>query len=161
MAVDVQFTIKDGKGKTSRTSINLPDSTSISDAVAFGAEAFPIVQALLNGAVTDVKVHFPVTGLTFSNPGNTSDVEEVGQFIFDTASGFLKRLGLPGFSELKVLSNSAQIDTGDPDVSAFVTMMESGIDTVPSGGSGTIQPSDYRNDDIDALDAAVEIFRKS
>lgn len=161
MAVDVAFTVKDGKGKTSRFAINLPTGTSIADAVLFGQEVFPLVQALMNGAVTDVKVHFPVTGLSLTTAGLVSDVEEVGQFVFDTASGFLKRIGIPGFSELKVVDNSAVIDTSDTDVAAFVTAMESGIDLTGAGGSGVISPSDYRDDDLTALDSAVEVFRKS
>lgn len=159
MSVDVTFTVKDNKGDTSRFTINLPSSTSVTDAIAFGKTAFPLVQAIMNGAVTDVKVHVPVTGLSLSSAGLTSDVQEVGQFVFNAVGGFLKRIGIPGLSETKVLASSAQIDTSDTDVAAFITMMTSGVDVSANGGSGTIQPSDYRDADLTSLDSAVETFR--
>ncbi len=156
MSVDLNFKISDNKGDEGSFTINLPTGTSISDAIAFGQEAYPIIDALITGNLHDITVSIPIPGVTPSVPALTSDVREKAYAIFRTAGNFVKRLKIPTLSELKVLDGSAALDRSDMDVAAFETMMESGLDTAPSGGSGVISPSDSRDDDIVTLESAVE-----
>lgn len=161
MSVNVIFTVQDGKGETSPITINLPTSTSPTDAVAFAVTAWPLVNALITGGNVVGRVSFEISGLASANPIGGSDVQEIGRFIFKTVSNFTKSLGLPTFLESKILPGTDQIDTSDVDVAAFVTMMESGVDTTANGGSGVIQPSDYRDDDLDSLVGAIEAWGKA
>ncbi len=160
MAIGLNFTVRDDKGAISRFTVNLPAGTSFDDVTLFAQQLFPLVDPLVNGAITDVSVNLPIDGISLQTTAAlTSDVQEIGQFVFNAVGGFLKRIGLPTFSELKVLAGSAQIDQTDPDVAAFITAMVDGIDLTGVGGSGTIQPSDYRDADLETVDSAVEAFR--
>jgi hypothetical protein len=63
-----------------------------------------------------------------------------------------------------VAPGSADIDTSDPDVAAFVSAMVTGLDlttATPVAGTGTVTPSDSRGDDIVAITDAKEQFTNS
>jgi hypothetical protein len=161
MSINVTFTVEDGKGQKSPVTINLPTTTSATDAVAFAKTAWPLVSALIEGGNVVGRVSFEVDGLTSGNPVGGADVQEIGRFIFNTVGGFTKSLGLPTFLESLIQPGTDLIDTADTDVAAFVTMMTDGIDTTGEGGSGVIQPSDYRSEDLDALTGAIEAWGRA
>lgn len=161
MAINVTFTVRDGKGQESPITIQLPTSVSPGDAIAFAKTAWPLVDALIDGGNVVGRVSFEVDGLSSANPVGGADVQEIGRFVFKTVNNFTKSLGLPTFLETKLTPGTDLIDTTDADVAAFVTMMESGIDTTPNGGSGVISPSDYRGEDLDSLVGAIEAWGKA
>lgn len=157
-SVDLTIQIRDGKGETGSFTINLPSTTAVADALLFATEIEPLIAPLVNGVIESIKVAIPASISAPGTPGLTSDIEEKAHFVFRTVSNFVKRFKIPALAETKVLSGSANLDTSDTDVAAFVTAMESGLDLTGVGGSGTVQPSDYRDDDILDLESAVETF---
>ena len=161
MAINVSFTVQDGKGEKSPITIQLPTSTAPADAIAFAQTMWPLVNALVTGGNVVGRVGFEVSGLTSGNPVGSSDVQEIGRFIFNTVNGFTKSLGLPTFLESLILPGTDQIDTTDVDVAAFVTGMVSGVDTTANGGSGVISPADYRDEDLTSLTGAIEAWGKA
>ena len=161
MAINVTFTVEDGKGQKSPITIQLPTSTAPADAIAFAQTAWPLVNALVTGGNVVGRVSFEVAGLTSGNPVGGSDVQEIGRFVLRTVGGFTKSIGLPTFLESLISPGTDLIDTSDTDVAAFVTMLESGVDTTGAGGSGVISPCDYRGDDLDSLTGAFEAWGKA
>lgn len=161
MTAFVYFNIVDDKGDTSTVEIPFPTATALTDlpllVTAFGA----LIDPLVSGGLRDAGVRFSVAVPGFSGvAGSLSDVQEKGEFVLRTAGNFLKRLNLPTFIETLILPTSKQIDVSDTDVAAFVTALEDGINLSGAGGSGVVQPCDYRGDDLATLESALENWGK-
>lgn len=163
MAFTIVYTIKDEKGAQSSTEVNLPATTAFADVVIFAAEMAKLISPLISGQITRIGVAFMVDlpGVLPVAPAGGSDVEEGGRFNFATVNGFRTSLRVPTFLETKVTPNSDTIDQTDGDVLAFVGAITGGIDLTGVGGSGTVQPSDKREEDITALTTAREQFMAS
>lgn len=160
MPYSVLISLVDGKNETGVVTIPIPDTTTATNAIAFGSLIFDLVQGLTSGGNLVAKVIFDIPGLVSNNPLGASDVQEIGKFVFRGVTGFLKSLGIPAFTETKFVPGSDQIDVTDVDVAAFVTAMTDGIDTTPAGGNATIQPCDIRGVDLDELVSAAEAWGK-
>jgi hypothetical protein len=162
MSVNVVYSVTDGKGDSSPITINLPSSTSPADAVAFAQTMWPLVNALITGGNVVGRISFDVSGLTSGNPVGSSDVQEIAKFTFGTAiANVFKTLGLPTFLETKMAAGTKYVNQSDTDVAAFITGMVSGVDTSGAGGSGVIQPSDYRDEDLTGIVEAKEAWGKA
>lgn len=162
-SISVVYTIRDEKGANSLMQVNVPSSISITDVALFAQQMAPLINSLITGAITRIGVALTIglpAGLRAS-PLSGSDVEEGGRFQFRTSLGNFTSTRVPTFDESKVNAGTADIDTTDADVLAFVNSMLSGIDLVGLGGSGIIQPSDTRDEDITALEFAREQFQNS
>lgn len=163
MAFEVLYSIVDAKGKSSTMAIALPQVTSFADVTIFAGQMALLIDPLINGRITRIGV-----GFTVSLPGALglvsdadSDVEEGAKFQFKTSGGFFTGFRIPTFDEQFILSGTQQVDLAAPGVAALRTAMVSGINLTAAGGSGTIQPSDTRNEDITALEFAREMFQSS
>lgn len=163
MGFTILYSIQDEKGKVSTTEVKLPGATAYADVQIFAAQMAPLIDALVTGGITRIGITENVAlpaGLTTA-PAANSDVEEGGKFQFRTDGGYFTGLRLPTFDESLVNTGSRDINLEDTDVAAFVNAMKTGIDLSGAGGSGTIQPSDYRDDDIVSLEFAREQFQSS
>jgi hypothetical protein len=165
-AYSVVMSFQDAKGETSTTMINVPTGITLANITIFAQEMVKLVDAMINGIVTRVGIAVTIalpSGINIS-PNSASDVEEGGYFSFRTAGGYHTSLRVPTFLESLVAPGSADIDTSDPDVAAFVSAMVTGLDlttATPVAGTGTVTPSDSRGDDIVAITDAKEQFTNS
>jgi hypothetical protein len=114
-----------------------------------------IVGGIVSKAV--LKRSVDVGDLTDNGVGVASDIEDIGAFSFRTAEFRRVRVNVPGLLESLVIPNSKELDLSEPAVAAIVVAMTSGIAVT----GGTIQPSDIQEDDIIALEDALERFRAS
>lgn len=154
MAVSIYFVIQDAKNETSTTEFFFDDATAwavIQAGVgAIGALINPLVTGGLRAA--GIRVEVDISGVWGTVAQLTSDVQEKAEFAMRTANGFLSRLNLPTFDEAFFVPNSAQVDLTDPDVVAFIDFLEDGI----TAGGGSLEPTDYREDDIADVVRATE-----
>jgi hypothetical protein len=163
MAWTILYSITDEKAKVSTTEVKLPSATTHADVVIFAQEMASLIDPLLTGAITRIGITQEVSlpsGLSASAAAN-SDVEEGAKFQFRTNGGFFTSLRLATFDEGNIVAGGREVDQTDTDVAAFITAMTTGIDLTGAGGSGVVQPSDHRDDDVTALDSAREQFVSS
>lgn len=163
MGFSIIYSIKDAKGAVSSTEINVPASVAFADIALFAAAMATLINPLITGVITRIGVAFTLAlpaGLRATATAG-SDVEEGARFQWRTANGFFAGNRIPTLDESKVVAGTRVIDLADSDVAAFVTAMTSGIDTTAVGGSGTVAPSDSREEDLIALESAVEQFLSS
>jgi hypothetical protein len=165
-AYAIVMSFQDAKGETSTTMVNVPTGITLANLTIFAQEMVKLVDNMIGGIVTRVglAVTFALPSGINVAPAADSDVEEGGYFSFRTAGGYHTSLRIPTFLESLVAAGSADIDTSDPIVAAFVSAMITGIDlttATPVAGTGTITPADSRGDDIVALTDAKEQFTNS
>ena len=163
MAWTILYSITDEKAKVSTTEVKLPSATTHADVVIFAQEMASLIDPLITGAITRIGITQEValpSGLSASTAAN-SDVEEGAKFQFRTNGGFYTSLRLATFDEANIVAGGREVDQTDADVAAFITAMTTGIDLTGAGGSGVVQPSDHRDDDVTALDFARELFLSS
>jgi len=160
LAVSLRFDIQDGSGKKSFTKIHVPLGFAISDYLEFAVSMAQIIADLNNGIVTRAGLCIGLdlsTATLKTDADYDSDVTDKGAFGFDTSAlGFYKNMFIPTLDELKVVDNTDTIDVLDTDVQAFLGAMLDGI--VVTGG--TIQPTDWRGNDITAVRYNKEQFRR-
>lgn len=165
-AYSVVMSFQDAKGEQSTTMVNVPTGITLANLTIFAQEMVKLVDAMINGIVTRVGIAITIplpSGINVA-ANSVSDVEEGGFFNFRTAGGYRTSLRVPTFLESLISAGSADVDTSDPDVAAFVSAMITGIDltaATPVAGSGTVTPTDSRGDDIVALTDAKEQFTNS
>lgn len=159
--VEIFFTIQDAKGDKSRMTIPAVIDT-LDDAQYAIEEMGALIDPLVNGGFVSAGVTLigDVSGLGTS-PAAVSDVQEGARFVFQTADPYYKSLRLPTFDEAYLIAGSPDVDTTDADVSAFVTMMTTGINLTAAGGTGSVAPSDYRFEDLVGLTSAKEDWGKN
>jgi hypothetical protein len=137
-AVTVNVTVIDGKGKSSISKVRLPTGFSIaqySEAAPLNLSAATIRAAALDFADIAKKALFTVRS---------------------SVSGLFARFNIPTYAEANTVTGSDEINTADPDIAAFVAILEDGVNV-----SGTfIQPCDLRENDLAEVTQAREIFRK-
>lgn len=163
MAFSIIYSVVDAKNETSNTEVNLPGSVAFADVVIFASQMALLINPLITGAITRIGVVFSVTlpGGLRAAATSGSDVEEGARFQFRTLNGFFTAMRLPTFNEANISSSSRAVDLDDTDVAAYRAAMVSGINLTAAGGSGTISPTDKREEDIVALASAQEQFLSS
>lgn len=159
-AVSVNFTFLDAKGKSSTTKVHVPTGFTFAQYIAFGQAMGQIIANLSEGSLVDVSVSVPVdiSGATIKAVAlGIADVAKKALFqAVSTVAGTFAKWFLPTYNESKTLANTDQLDTADPDVAAFITLLEDGVNV-----SGTfVTPRTIREDPIDQVQVSREIFRK-
>lgn len=159
IAPQIIYTVVDDSGDRGTTTINLPSGFTLSQFGEFGAAMAELIDAMLGGRVesADFCINVDISGLTSNVALSTSDVEELGSFVFGSALGTAVRMNIPCIDELTVASGSDDLDIAHVDVAAFIAGIENGILTT----DGQISPCDVGESDIVALDFARERFRAS
>jgi hypothetical protein len=163
MPYTVLYSVRDGKGATSTTELNLPDSITLDNARIFAAEMGKLIDNLITGAIVRIGLVLSVdlpSGIA-TNPDENSDVEEGARFQWRTQNGFYSGMRLPTFDEANIVAGSRDVDQAASPVAAFVLAMLDGINLVGAGGSGKPNPCDKRGEDIVALEFAREQFLSS
>jgi hypothetical protein len=147
------YTVRDAKGATSTTKINFSPSANIGMATAWMESGAPLFAAIIKGQIVDIGVGIglQVSGLP-ALPDPDSDVEEGARFSFRTVADFITGHRIPTFDESKIVSGTANVDTADTDVAAWVDHMIDGHTVLLDN----IQPTDERGSDINALEKAKE-----
>lgn len=164
MAIGILFTFRDGKGETSSTQVNVPSSTAIADAVLFGQQMATLIDPLINGFISriGIVVDVDISALAIANAASPiADVEEGARFQYRTAQNNFTSMRIPTFIDTLITAGGNAVDQVNTDVAAFLTAMETGLDLTGVGGSGTISPSDTRDEDIVTTTSALEAFQSS
>jgi hypothetical protein len=163
-SIGIVYTVEDRKGAASNTIINVPSGTTMPDAILFAQQMALLIDPMVTGRITRAGISLTVDlsslGLG-AVASDTSDVEEGARFQFTTAGNFRTSNRIPTFDETKVTVGGTDVDQVDADVAAFIAAMEDGINLVGVGGSGTVGPTDSRDDDITATSLAKEAFQSS
>jgi hypothetical protein len=155
--IQTYFGIGDAKGNISTVTIPIPDSTAIADVAGFVTAMAALLEPLCTGTLREAGFTIPVSFTPWAVAQSISDVQEKARFGFRTVNKFLKSLSIPTFLESLFNPGAKTVNTGDTDVAALVTAMESGI-TV---NTHTVAPCDLRGEDITDLETAVEEWGRS
>lgn len=118
-----------------------------------------LIDPVLSGRILALRYAIPVdiSGLTGNIAAGTSDVEEVGQFIFRTANNDPVEVNLPCINDTASAAGSDDLDQADANIAAFISMMEDGLAVT----GGTIIPTDFEGIDIASVETARERVRNS
>lgn len=156
----VTISVVDEKNKTSRYKLYFPAVTYTIDEVIEAAQKFvTLTVAIITGKVKKASacVGIALTGATLDS--TNADVQEKGQFVFDTSIGTQTRVLLPTISESFVQVNSDLLDLTDADVQAFRDALLNGVLLDDAVTTVTFEAS--RGSGVpNALSQARAIFRR-
>jgi len=156
LAVAINFTILDAKGKSSTTKIHVPASFAIADYLEFGAAMGQIITDLSDGVLTEFSVSLPLSlsGATIrAAAGLAADVAKKAFFQAGSAiAGLFARFNIPTYDEAHTVASTDEVDMADTEIAAFVAIIE--------GGAGGASPCDKRGNNLTDVLAARETFLK-
>jgi hypothetical protein len=152
MTSQITWTILDEKGLRSNTVIDVPDGHTVAEYTAFANDATTQLLQVSDGQILAAKLslNLVLAGAPFAAAAADSDVERKALFVFNTAGGYIKRLTVPSVRGIVVTESGALDLTGDPGAGGFRDLI---ID-----GDLTVEPTDYRGDDIVSLSEARKYF---
>lgn len=156
LAVTINFTIADAKGKSAVTKVRVPTGFSLADYAQFAIAMGNLIAAVSDGVITDISVGVPLSlsGATIRAVANTTaDVAKKALLTAVSAiAGLFTRFNIPTYNESHTVTGSDEIDTSNPDVSALIAIYEAGV--------GGVNPIDSRSNDVADVQTARETFRK-
>lgn len=156
LAVQVNFTIEDAKGKSSTTNVYVPASFAIADYIEFGTAMGQIIADLSEGILTSISISLPLSlsGATIrSAAAIAADVAKKALFTAGSAvAGLFARFNIPTYDESHTVDNTDEMDMADADVAAVVAILE--------GGAGGANPCDLRGNNLTDVLSGREIFQK-
>ena len=159
-AVSINFTFKDAKNKSRVTKIRVPTGFNPAQYVEF-AEAFAQILAnLSDGAITEISIGIPldISAATIQLiAGTLADVAKKAFFgAISSVQGLFAKFIIPTYDESHSVTNSDDIDDADPDIAAYIALMEVGttVNTFP------IYPVDKYGNGLDDVNVAREQFRR-
>ncbi len=153
----VFVTVQDKSGLKSTLIVHVPIATLAQDALDFADAIIDLIDPLILGGVVGGGVTLAADIAGHGTIGPTSNVQEKGEFTWNTLNAFLHAIGLPTFDENFVVTASRSIDTADATVLAFTNAIKDGL-VVPS--TNTVIPTDSRGEDLTTLKSALERFRR-
>lgn len=153
----VFVTVQDRAGLKSTLIVHIPIATIPQDALDFADLLINEIDPLILGGVVAGGVTLAADISGHGAIGSTSNVQEKGEFTYNTFNSFLHTVGLPTFDQTLVVAGSRSIDTTQVDVIDFNDAMLTGL-AVPS--TAVIVPTDSRGEDLTSLKAALERFRR-
>lgn len=162
MAHELSYTIIDDKGDTAKNTMYLPEGLTVAQYEEFADTLIDnIINMLLGGVLkAQLCIKVPISSIDQTGkPTATSDVENVGEFVFESASGFRSVINIPGYDESEVFAGSDVIDEAQAGASGFISAIVTGVtltDTVT-----VVSPVDVGGDDLTRLITARERFRNS
>lgn len=157
--IAITTTVQDQAGKTSTVTEFVASGLTIAQ-IEEGAQLHaPKIGNIIGGIISRMEfcVALDISGLTGNTPAGTSDVEEVGEFVFVTAQGRDVVVNVPAINTTTSPAGSNDLDQTDPNISAFIDQMVTGVD----GGSGVFGASDVDGNDLTAVKFARERVRNS
>ncbi len=153
----VFVTIQDKAGLKSTMIVHIPIATTPQDALDFADLLINEIDPIINGGIVSAGVTLAADIAGHEAIGSTSNVQERGEFVWNTENGFLHSVGVPTWIETLVVAGSRQLDVAQVDVEDFVEAMEDGL-AVPS--TNLIVPVDSRGEDLTTRKSALERFRR-
>ena len=171
--VGLTYSVQDIKGKTSRFTINFPNTADVpavgsyapydvgsapSDGFASSTAALliPLILGRFVGASIGIGVN--LSGVTLKGaPAQYTDVEEGARFSWRSTVGAPTGFRIPTFLETYGFDTGTAVNLSDPTVDDFVQRIIQG----DTQGATTVRWSDSRGNNIAALIKAVESFTKS
>jgi len=156
LAVTVNFTMVDSKGKSSITKVRVPSGFSVSQYTEFAVAMAQVIANLSDGGITNISVGIPLSlsGATIrAVAGLAADVAKKALLQAGSAvAGLFARFTIPTYDEAHSTTGSDEIDQADPDVAALIAIYEA--------GAGGASPIDLRGNNLTDVTLAREIFRK-
>lgn len=162
-SISLIYSVKDAKNESSTFEVHIPSATSLANATIFAQQMALLIAPLLKGFISRIGIVFSVAlpGGIATTADADSDVEEGARLQARTAGGFNTGFRLATFDEAFIAPGGTAVDTEDEDVAALVAAMISGIALGGVGGTGTVSPSDGRDDDITSVTSFKEDFQSS
>lgn len=153
----IQYADQAGKKSTS-TVFYTTGLTQAQQSEGLGALAV-LLDSVTGAIITAIKniIGVDVSALTDNLVGVLSDVEEVGEFIGLTGQNRKVLINIPGINSTFSVAGSDDLDVTDPDIAAFISMMEDGI----AVSGGTVIPCDIAENDVVSVVTARERVRNS
>lgn len=157
--VALTTTVSDQAGKTATMTEFIADNLTIAQieegAIAHSAQ----IEGLLSGIISRMEfcVGVDLSGLTGNVAAGTSDVEEVGEFIFVTGQGREVNLNLPCINDTTSPAGSDDLDQGDANIAPIIDAMINGLTTA----GGVLAPCDVDENTIISVKVARERVRNS
>ncbi len=151
------ITVQDDAGRESTLIVHMPVAVLAQDAVDFIGLLIDEIDPIIVGGIVRAGVTLACDIAGHGTIGALADVQEKGEFTFNTLNLFLAAVGLPSFDESLIVASSDTIDLTDGDVVDFVDAMIDGIE-VPS--TNTVVPCDSRGETLVSVKSALERFRR-
>lgn len=149
MVYKITYTIADNDDDEANTSVYVPEGSTIANYTDFAWRYALTIQDFIFGifrGIATLQVPIDISGLTGNVASADSDVEQKSLFEFDTANpNGSVALQVPCLNELNILLGSDELDQADPDVAAFIAMMEDGLTIT---GAVVVQPTNINSEDI-------------
>lgn len=159
LAVTINFTITDAKGKSAITKVRVPTGFSINQYSLFAVAMAQLVTNLSEGSITEITVGMPLSlsGATIRGAAvNIANVFKKAIFVAKSAiTGLGTKFFFPTYNESNTVTGSDDVDAADADVAALVAIIEGGVNT----GGEIVQPIDMRGNDLVDVTEMREIFR--
>lgn len=156
LAVTINFTIQDAKGKSAVSKVRVPTGFSMTQYVEFAIAMGQIIANISDGALTNISVGVPLslTGAGIrAAAGDAADIAKKALLVARGAiAGLFARFNIPTYDEAHSTTGSDQINQSDPDVAALIAVYEA--------GAGGVAPVDLRENDLTDVSLARETFRK-
>lgn len=162
-SISIIVSVVDGKNESSTIEFHIPSTTTLANIIAFGKAIAVLVDPLIGGQITRIGacLNVPLPAGLKATPQTLSDVEEGAMFNWRTVGGFPTKFRLPTFLEANIIAGTREVDLTDADVLALFNGMITGVDVTGQGGTGSVAPTDGRDDDILSLTSALELFQAS
>lgn len=157
-AVSINITTTDEKGKSAVTRLHVPTGFSVAVYSGFAQAIAQLIANLQNGSITEIGVSIPLDISGLAMVGNAlADVAEKAFFALKSSvAGVFSKLSFPTFNSAYTVDGSDALDESDPDVAAFISLIEDGL-TLPS--TEVIEVQDMRGNDIAEVRYGRELFR--
>lgn len=158
----VSITIQDPVGHQSVHSFWLPNTADAVDIQEYTDLYIEELDPLIGGVIIGASVALRLTTLgaeTIADKGALfpiSDVEEGARFTFQSTNQFEFKHRIPTFLEGAMISGTKDVDLADADVIDYVDAIVTGLVVT----SGTLQPVEWRGEDLTAVLTGVSAFTK-
>lgn len=153
------WTVEDQAGNTATVTEFIAQGLTVAQMEEGAIAHAPNLEGILSGIIkgAELCIGVDISGLTGNVAAGTSDVEEVGEFVFATAQNREVRINLPCMNDTASVVGSDDLDQADTNVDAFITAMVDGITVA----GGLLQPCDVDENDLTTVKIARERVRNS
>lgn len=159
-AVSINFTFRDAKNKSRMTKVRVPTGFNPIQYVEFAQAMAQILANMTDGSITEISIGIPLDLSAATIKGVALGIADVAKKAFfgaiSSVSGLFAKFIMPTFDEGYTVTGSDDIDVTDPDIAAFIALVESGT-TI---NTFAIAPVDKYGNDLDDVNIAREQFRR-
>ena len=161
LAFNIDFTIRDQKGKESSSQIRIPSTLTIAQYVEFGQAAMQVIANATTGQIVSagLSVKLDLAGGALGTVVSTfADVAEKALFVVRSAvAGLFARFEIPTLDETNVVvAGTDEIDLAHADITPWIAAIEDGITLTDTS---VLQPTDKYGNDLTEIQTDREIFQ--